>query len=134
MRYEGCYRDGFQSDFERMAPMKRELVGVKSCSSECHSNGYPYAAIQNAQFCLCSRKYGRYGPADDESECRRECLVGSPDDKCGGPWRNAVYKIGTFCTLSCSNFSLFPHSFKVVLRPKTQFFFPFDFKTMLTKH
>lgn len=95
VRYEGCYRDGFQSDFETMIPMKRELIGVKSCSNECHLKGYPYAAIQNAQFCLCSRKYGQYGLAEDESECRRDCLVGSRDDKCGGPWRNAVYRIAS---------------------------------------
>ena len=97
VRYEGCYRDGFQSDFERMIPMKRELLGVKTCTDECHLKGYPFAAIQNAQFCMCSRKYGRYGLADDESECRRVCLAGSPDEKCGGPWKNAVYKIGMFC-------------------------------------
>lgn len=99
VRYEGCYRDGFQSDFERMIPMKRELLGVKACTDECHLKGYPFAAIQNAQFCMCSRKYGRYGLADDESECRRECPAGSPSEKCGGPWKNAVYKIGTFYPL-----------------------------------
>ncbi|KAL9969798.1 hypothetical protein ACROYT_G022057 [Oculina patagonica] len=95
VRYEGCYRDGFQSDFERMIPMKRELLGVKACTDECHLKGYPFAAIQNAQFCMCTRKYGRYGLADDESECRRECPAGSPDEKCGGPWKNAVYKIAS---------------------------------------
>jgi len=75
--------------------MKRELLGVKTCSNECHLKGYPYAAIQNAQFCMCSQKYGRYGLADDESECRRVCLAGSPEEKCGGPWRNAVYRIAS---------------------------------------
>lgn len=95
VRYEGCYRDGFQSDFERMIPMKRELIGVKTCANLCHLKGYPYAAIQNAQFCMCSQKYGRYGLADDDSECRRQCLAGSPDEKCGGPWKNAVYRIAS---------------------------------------
>lgn len=110
MRYEGCYRDGFRSDFERMIPMKRELLGVKSCTNQCHLKGYPYAAIQNAQFCMCSQKYGRYGLADDESECRRECVAGSPDEKCGGPWKNAVYRIGTFCATFFSNFRLYSHT------------------------
>ena len=86
--------------------MKREILGVKSCTDQCHLKGYPFAAIQNAQFCMCSGKYGRYGLADDESECRRQCLAGSPDEKCGGPWKNAVYKIGKlyanfFASLHC---------------------------------
>lgn len=93
-----------------MIPMKRELIGVKTCANVCHLKGYPYAAIQNAQFCMCSQKYGRYGLADDDSECRRQCLAGSPDEKCGGPWKNAVYRIGTFYVLFVL-FSLFAHSF-----------------------
>ncbi|KAJ7382354.1 hypothetical protein OS493_035413 [Desmophyllum pertusum] len=95
VRYEGCYRDGFKSDFERMIPMKRELLGVKSCTAECHLKGYPFAALQDAKFCMCTRKYGRYGVADDDTQCRRQCLAGSPDEKCGGPWKNAVYKIAS---------------------------------------
>lgn len=53
---------------------------------------------------MCSQKYGRYGLADDESECRRVCLAGSPEEKCGGAWKNAVYRIGT---LFCCSISLF---------------------------
>ena len=77
-----------------MVPIKREYLGVHSCTGECHVKGYPYAAIQDARFCMCSRKYGRYGPAEDESQCMTECIAGSRNEKCGGPWKNAVYEIG----------------------------------------
>lgn len=75
--------------------MKREFLGVQTCTSECHLKGYPFAALQDAKFCMCSRKYGRYGLADDDSECRRQCIAGSDSEKCGGPWKNAVYKVAT---------------------------------------
>ena len=74
--------------------MKREYLGVRSCTGECHSKGYPFAAIQDAKFCMCSRQFGRYGVADDESECMTECVAGAENEKCGGPWKNAVYAIG----------------------------------------
>lgn len=38
---------------------------------------------------------------EDESECCRECFVGLFDDKCGGLWRNVVYRIGIFCVYFC---------------------------------
>lgn len=95
VRYKGCYRDGFQSDFETMIPIKREYLGVHSCTGECHVKGYSYAAIQDARFCMCSRQYGRYGAAEDESQCMTECIAGSANEKCGGPWKNAVYEIAS---------------------------------------
>lgn len=94
VRYKGCYRDGFRSDFEKMIPMKREYLGVRSCTEECHLQGYPYAAVQDARFCMCSRQFGRYGAAEDESQCMTQCIAGSENERCGGPWKNAVYEIG----------------------------------------
>ena len=94
MRYKGCYRDGFRSDFEKMIPMKRKNLGVRSCTGKCHLQGYPYAAIQDAKFCMCSRQFGRYGAAEDESQCMTQCIAGSENERCGGPWKNAVYEIG----------------------------------------
>ena len=98
VRYKGCYRDGFVSDFETMIPVKREYLGVRSCTGECHLKGYPFAAIQDAKFCMCSRQYGRYGVAEDENACMTQCIAGSENEKCGGPWKNAVYEIGELIT------------------------------------
>lgn len=95
VRYKGCYRDGFRSDFEKMIPMKREYLGVRSCTEECHLQGYPYAAVQDARFCMCSRQFGRYGAAEDESQCMTQCIAGSENERCGGPWKNAVYEIAS---------------------------------------
>jgi len=95
VRYKGCYRDGFVSDFETMIPVKREYLGVQSCTGECHLKGYPFAAIQDAKFCMCSRQYGRYGVAEDENACMTQCVAGSENEKCGGPWKNAVYEIAS---------------------------------------
>lgn len=77
-----------------MIPMKREYLGVRSCTEECHLQGYPYAAVQDARFCMCSRQFGRYGAAEDESQCMTQCIAGSENERCGGPWKNAVYEIG----------------------------------------
>ena len=115
-----------------MIPMKRELLGVKSCTAECHLKGYPFAALQDAKFCMCTRKYGRYGVADDDTQCRRQCLAGSPDEKCGGPWKNAVYKIGKFSErffgflsfnfIHCTRFSLLNDAWHIS-NPRSQWTF-----------
>lgn len=97
VHYKGCYRDGFVSDFETMVPMERQYLGVQSCTSKCHMKGYPFAALQDAKFCMCSQHQSRsYGMAQDESECMTRCPGGSENDRCGGPWTNAVYEIGEF--------------------------------------
>ena len=91
------------NDFETMIPVQPEFLGVQSCTGECHSRGYPFAAIQDAKFCMCSkREYRRYGMASDENDCATQCLAGSEDEKCGGPWKNAVYEIGEFGILQHS--------------------------------
>ena len=103
VHYRGCYRDGFVNDFETMIPVQPEYLRVQSCTGECHSRGYPFAAIQDAKFCMCSkREYRRYGMASDENDCATQCLAGSEDEKCGGPWKNAVYEIGEFGILQYS--------------------------------
>lgn len=97
VRYKGCYRDGLESDFEKMIPIKRNELGVLSCAGECQSRGYAYAAIQDAKFCMCSRQHKRaYGLAEDQNDCLTRCPAAeSEEEKCGGLWRNAVYEISS---------------------------------------
>lgn len=94
VQYKGCYRDGFVSDFEKMIPIKREELTVQSCTAECHSQGYAYAAIQDARFCMCSRQPNRaYGLAENQNDCLTRCPAGESEERCGGTLKNAVYEI-----------------------------------------
>jgi hypothetical protein len=54
------------------------------------SNSSGLAGVQYGSYCFCGNSYGRYGKAP-ESECNMPCS-GDPNIKCGGTWRNSVYR------------------------------------------
>ena len=60
---------------------------------QCATNGFPYAGLQGGLYCLCSSAYGKYDKKVGDEECSMECPGGSPEMKCGGTWKNAVYEI-----------------------------------------
>ena len=49
---------------------------------------------QYSRYCFCGDSYGSYGPAGSDSECNMACS-GDSTIKCGGGWRNSVYRISS---------------------------------------
>ena len=50
-----------------------------------------YVYLQNGNECRCGMSYGRYQHRYGESECPETCQT-QQDKKCGGRWRNSVYR------------------------------------------
>ena len=46
--------------------------------------------LQNGDECWCGNNYGRYQDRD-EGKCTEPCQT-EPETKCGGGWRNSVYR------------------------------------------
>eukprot|EP00795_Rhopilema_esculentum_P010608 gene10608-19347_t len=96
IRYVGCFRD----EAQRALPDERDLnvyslnsgeTFISKCIEICKKKGSPYAGLQFRRECNCGDNYNRYGRAQ-ESDCRELCSDGK--GKCGGSWRNSVYKTG----------------------------------------
>ena len=105
----GCFIDQignrdlntFISDYEQLTP--------EQCILACGKENFLYAAIQYGNECRCGQQYGKYGQVADD-ECDYLC---STSEKCGGDYRNSVYKVvysigqlGTGYSIYFSNFKI----------------------------
>ena len=63
-----------------------------TCMDECRRKGYKYAGLQYSSECRCGKEIKKelIAPASD---CYFPCL-NDVTRKCGGPWRNSIYKTG----------------------------------------
>lgn len=87
--YLGCFLD--TSDLDLNGHLTRSAQNTpQHCVATCAGLGYPYAAVQYGESCLCGDAYGRYGAADN---CDYAC-TGDPAQTCGGYGANAVYATG----------------------------------------
>jgi glucan endo-1,3-alpha-glucosidase len=89
--YVGCFIDASDRDL-REAEKGDNGMSLEVCAENCRAKSFAYFAVQGGRDCLCGNKYGRYGQAP-EAECKDNCW-GNGTQKCGGPWRNSVYKVG----------------------------------------
>ena len=57
-------------------------------------SGFTYLGLQFGKWCHCSNKYGKFNRTA-ESQCNYNCTgnTGDSTEKCGGYFKNAVYKI-----------------------------------------
>jgi len=59
--YLGCFTDSLVSrDVSGPSVTLPELT-VEKCTTQCHSSGYPYAALQAGNMCFCGGSYGSLG-------------------------------------------------------------------------
>jgi len=96
----GCFKDGGQDGGD---PNQRAMIHVQGwftharCARKCGERGMDTMAIQYGDECFCGRgdQHAKFGKAD-ESECDMPCPDWDEREeglKCGGGWRNSVYKI-----------------------------------------
>ena len=97
--YKGCYNDGFENDVGDIMDVKRGVLSVRSCVDTCQAMNKRVAALQNARYCMCGDDFGQYGQSQDDQSCNKRCAGTEP---CGGPWKNAIYEIGTVRSSSYS--------------------------------
>ncbi|XP_035699693.1 uncharacterized protein LOC118432265 [Branchiostoma floridae] len=92
--YVGCYKDKSTRTFPfaRLRDYKSMTPAV--CINHCSGLGYSYAAIQYYYECHCGTEanFAALEPVRPESECNFPCR-GDKEQKCGGNWRNSVYKL-----------------------------------------
>ncbi len=86
--YIGCFIDSSERDLTYFVG-EFSVNGQIICIQACHSAGYQYAGTQASGQCWCGNSYGSYGV--DPNGCIMSCQ-GNPEEMCGGPWRNSVYR------------------------------------------
>jgi hypothetical protein len=85
----GCFRDTSALDLDGY--LERSASNTpQACVARCAGLGFPYAAVQYGESCLCGSGYGRYGAANN---CNYPC-TGDRSQSCGGNSANAVYATG----------------------------------------
>lgn len=87
--YIGCFIDDGHRDLQD-GPRNYGYT-VESCAETC--SDYTFFALQHNGWCVCSNAYSsaqQYGRAPD-AECGGPC-AGESEGRCGGGWRNAVYR------------------------------------------
>jgi hypothetical protein len=100
----GCYVDSVRNRdmttfffLPKHVPKKqrRDAVHMSApaqCVLACRRMGYQFAAVQMSVECHCGNAFGRIGhDRVDDAECKR--CVDTPDARCGGANRNAVYAL-----------------------------------------
>lgn len=96
----GCFKDGGKNggDGNQRAMIRiRGWFNHKRCARRCGERGFDYMSIQDGAECYCGRgdQHAKFGKAKD-GECNMPCPDWDEREKgmkCGGPWRNSVYKI-----------------------------------------
>lgn len=87
--FVGCYKD--TSDFDLNGYLERSAQNTpERCIAICAAKGFPYAAVEYGESCLCGASYGRYGAADNGNY---RC-TGDAGQICGGYSANSVYVTG----------------------------------------
>ncbi|CAF1063650.1 unnamed protein product [Brachionus calyciflorus] len=89
--YVGCFKDHW---LERDLYYKLDnsySQTLESCIFRCKNKNFLYAGLQFEFECFCSNIYGKYGQAE-EVECDKKC-PGDFNQKCGGTWRNSIYRV-----------------------------------------
>ncbi|KAG1707817.1 WSC domain-containing protein [Nymphon striatum] len=90
--YLGCFIDKPQRDLRTGVSTGTKPMTNQACISTCRAKGFRFAGTQYSTQCFCDNSYGRYGKAP-ANECNKPCQ-GNANAKCGGTWRNSVYKTG----------------------------------------
>merc|ERR1712232_302901 len=89
MGYVGCYVDDGNRDLQE-GPRAYGYT-TTTCAEACGS--YSFFALQHNGWCVCGDAYGtasQYVQVDD-NQCGNAC-AGEGHGRCGGGWRNAVYR------------------------------------------
>ncbi|XP_066269746.1 uncharacterized protein [Branchiostoma lanceolatum] len=92
--YMGCYKDSKKRRLPKGPKISQEMT-TDLCIEHCRDEGYNYAGTQYYEECWCGneRHFSRIGRQRKNKQCSTPCR-GNEDEKCGGPWRLAVYKVG----------------------------------------
>ncbi|CAH1252412.1 PTPRF [Branchiostoma lanceolatum] len=92
--YMGCYKDSKKRRLPKGPKISQEMT-TDLCIEHCRDEGYNYAGTQYYEECWCGneRHFSRIGRQRKNKQCSTPCR-GNDDEKCGGPWRLAVYKVG----------------------------------------
>jgi hypothetical protein len=87
--YVGCFPD--QGNPRALDDFPGNGYNITTCIAECFEREYEYAGLQWFGECWCGNEPGRVGLPVGDEECWTECAMGHVG-RCGGSWRNSVYK------------------------------------------
>ncbi|XP_078658294.1 uncharacterized protein LOC144903755 [Branchiostoma floridae x Branchiostoma belcheri] len=92
--YVGCYKDTSSRTFPAGRIQNYNNMTNALCINHCAGQGYTYAATQYSYECSCGNEanFAQLEPKRPEHECNFKCS-GNREEKCGGNWRNSVYKL-----------------------------------------
>ena len=88
-----CFVDHEDRDLPKQLEIpNNQPSSIEWCRNSCTELGYLYAGVQYSYQCFCGNDFGKHGEKP-QSECNRDCWDKShPKNKCGGDYRNNVYK------------------------------------------
>lgn len=92
--YIGCFKDRGQRDLPKLYKDTLNRTKRADCFAEAKQFGFKYIGHQYGGECWMSNDFGKYGQVPD-SQCNMKCHL-EPDLKCGGGWRNSVFKVTEF--------------------------------------
>jgi len=84
---DGCYKDAGKRDL----PTRLRTDEPRTCFELAVKGGYKYAGLQYGGECWAGNDVGMYGKRPD-GECQMPCRK-ERGRKCGGGWRQNVYKM-----------------------------------------
>ncbi|KAI8510256.1 hypothetical protein Bbelb_126840 [Branchiostoma belcheri] len=92
--YVGCYKDTSSRTFPAGRIQNYKNMTNALCINHCAGQGYTYAVTQYSYECSCGDEanFAQLEPKRPEHECNFKCS-GNSEEKCGGNWRNSVYKL-----------------------------------------
>ncbi|KAI8480871.1 hypothetical protein Bbelb_413850 [Branchiostoma belcheri] len=92
--YVGCYKDTSSRTFPAVRIQNYKNMTNTLCINHCAGQGYTYAVTQYSYECSCGDEanFAQLEPKRPEHECNFKCS-GNREEKCGGNWRNSVYKL-----------------------------------------
>jgi len=61
--YLGCFEDSATARDVNGPEVTLPDITKEKCTVQCHSSGYPYAALQMGAICFCGASYGSLGPS-----------------------------------------------------------------------
>ncbi len=88
--YLGCFIDKEERDIKGSFARTKTMT-TDACVSQCRTGGYKIAATQYGEQCFCGNTYGTFGRASD-ADCSIPC-AGDQSQRCGGGWRNSIYRV-----------------------------------------
>jgi len=100
-QYKGCYKDSAGRDMQGLGPRRYMphhpyqgwRLNIEQCTKDCAMRNFRFAGLQYGHRCYCGDRYGRYGKAPTNWDCRTKAY-GSLSQIGGGSNRQSIFATG----------------------------------------